>query len=271
MTAQNLDDRASAGALTPGTGTPGNGTPGNGTPEQAMEEHYRLPVHWLKEYRIRRFNREEKQRIVFRLLASAGATRADDRPDGVDFLDVGCGDGRWRDDIATRRAPGSRIAGVDHSERAIAFARLICPDHTFTVSSGSQLDFPDHSFDLVSAIEVIEHVPDGSEETFLAEIFRVLRPGGALIFTTPSIRAPMPPTHYRHYTLDRLQDLHRDAGFDVVETRGFMRRCVGRSRWVVDWLNEFPLLWKIGRYYHRESDPGVATCLIVLARKPKAP
>ena len=232
------------------------------SPEQAMEEHYRLPVHWLKEYRIRRFNREEKQRIVFELIESQLAPGV-----AVDFLDVGCGDGRWTDDIAKQLAPGSRIHGIDHSDRAIAFARLICPDYTFGVSSGGQLDFDDASFDLVSAIEVIEHVPDGAEENFLAEIHRVLRPGGALVLTTPSVRAPMPPTHYRHYTLDRLLELTRGAGLEPLESRGFMRRCTGRVRWVVDLLNEFPLLWKIGRYFHRESDPKFATCLIVLASK----
>jgi SAM-dependent methyltransferase len=46
-----------------------------------------------------------------------------------------------------------------------------------------QLTYPDASFDLVTSTEVFEHVPD--DRRAFAEVYRVLRPGGLLVFTVP--------------------------------------------------------------------------------------
>lgn len=234
-------------------------------PVATMEAEYALPFHWMKEYRLRRFNRLEKQRIVFELLADAGVDR---QP--VDYLDVGCGDGRWTADIGDRLAAGSRRVGIDFSPRAIGFARLIRPDMEFLVGTGAELELADRSFDLVSAIEVIEHVPPGEEEGFLAEIHRVLRPGGSVVLTTPSVHAPVPQKHFRHYTPDRLVSLLEGAGLAVDDVRGFMLPCLGATRRVVDLLVEFPVLWKLGRRYHRETPPERAADLLLRAHRPLA-
>ena len=50
-----------------------------------------------------------------------------------------------------------------------------------------QLTYPDASFDLVTSTEVFEHVPD--DRRAFAEVFRVLRPGGRLVFTVPLMDA----------------------------------------------------------------------------------
>jgi ubiquinone/menaquinone biosynthesis C-methylase UbiE len=47
----------------------------------------------------------------------------------------------------------------------------------------NKLDFPDHHFDFVTMLAVIEHM-DNPEEIF-QEVYRVLRPQGRFIFTTP--------------------------------------------------------------------------------------
>lgn len=70
---------------------------------------------------------------------------------------------------------------------------------------------PDSSFDIVVAIEVIEHVTD--DHAFVAQIFRVLRPGGTVYLTTPNgdyIRNEPPhhnPDHKRHYKRTQLVSL----------------------------------------------------------------
>jgi len=50
-----------------------------------------------------------------------------------------------------------------------------------------QLTYPDGSFDLVTSTEVFEHVPD--DRRAFAEVYRVLRPGGRLVFTVPLMDA----------------------------------------------------------------------------------
>src|SRR5438874_6136765 len=52
-------------------------------------------------------------------------------------------------------------------------------------ASGAALPFADGSFDCVVFSEVLEHVPASEEERCLAELRRVLRPGGTLLLTTP--------------------------------------------------------------------------------------
>jgi SAM-dependent methyltransferase len=89
-------------------------------------------------------------------------------PEGVaSLLDVGCGDGRITHRFA-ERVP--RVVGVDASEAALAFVEVEA-----RLGPVDRLDFPDRSFDLVSCLEVIEHLPDGVFEACLAELARVAR------------------------------------------------------------------------------------------------
>lgn len=112
------------------------------------------PSHWQ-----RRHHRDESARI---------ASTLEMLPDGVEsLLDVGCGDGRITNRFADR-VP--RVVGVDASEAALAF--VDAENHRSPVD---RLDFPDRSFDLVSCLEVVEHLPDGVFEACLAELARVTR------------------------------------------------------------------------------------------------
>jgi SAM-dependent methyltransferase len=65
-----------------------------------------------------------------------------------------------------------------------------------------------NSYDMVVSIEVIEHVP--ADDAFVANIAKVLKPGGAFIFTTPNgdfLPNDSNPDHVRHYTKQGLGDL----------------------------------------------------------------
>ncbi|MEM6457497.1 MAG: methyltransferase domain-containing protein, partial [Acidobacteriota bacterium] len=231
---------------------------------------YRLPYHWFPEERLKRFEREEKQRILARLLDDARA----DAPTAVArHLDVGCGDGRWTHDLHAhlqRRAPDVRTEGVDFSARAIGFARLICPHLTFHVHTGTSLPFDDGAFDLVSAIEVIEHVPDDQERAFLRELRRVCAAGGLLLLTTPSWNLPLTHHHERHYDVDRLVDLIAEAGFRVIGVRGQSRAVRGRGRWLRKRMNWMPKVWKLWRFSYRERPPARSLNLMVVARAASA-
>ncbi|MEM3521973.1 MAG: class I SAM-dependent methyltransferase [Candidatus Bathyarchaeia archaeon] len=98
--------------------------------------------------------------------------------EGLKHLDVGCGDG-----VRIRMVkPKGEIVGIDIDDEMLSYAKkrgII----TFKESI-EKMHFPDNSFDLVTAIEVFEHV----EHPVLgfAEIYRVLKPRGFFICVTPN-------------------------------------------------------------------------------------
>ncbi len=123
-------------------------------------------------------------------------------------------------DLGARRSPytGSlrgTVVGLDlpvSEENWLGFnskslAQFSGPQHVPVFGRGEQIPFKDNTFDAVLMIEVIEHVED--DRAVVDEIFRVLKPGGVLIATTPNGRtAPIPAKHHRrHYTPEGLAEL----------------------------------------------------------------
>jgi len=97
-------------------------------------------------------------------------------------LDVGCGGGRTINKLAN---VADKVHGIDYSEESVATAHRI---NTRWIDIGrvsiregtvSQLPFPDGTFDLVTAIETHLFWPDLPKD--FAEVFRVLKAGGALL------------------------------------------------------------------------------------------
>jgi SAM-dependent methyltransferase len=91
---------------------------------------------------------------------------------GKTALDLGCRDGYWSEKLAAR---GYQVTAVDLMPKY---------EKALTVNADLPLPFPDNSFDLVWSSEVIEHLKDPAFT--VAEINRVLKPGGTLIMTTPN-------------------------------------------------------------------------------------
>ncbi len=122
-----------------------------------------------------------------------------------------------------------------------------------------QLTYADASFDLVTHTEVLEHVPDDARA--FAELHRVLRPGGTMLFTVPLYgghptveRARLRNGVVEHlmepaYHIDPLRGegilAFRDYGLDIVErlrTAGFAEASIVASRHGVPWLGDFPVI-----------------------------
>lgn len=99
------------------------------------------------------------------------------------FLDAGCGDGRYLAALAAELP--ERRAGFDLSERILeTAARRVEAD--LRQGSLEAIPFGDAAFDLVLCSQVIEHVVD--TERAVAELGRVLRPGGRLVVSTDNAR-----------------------------------------------------------------------------------
>lgn len=108
-----------------------------------------------------------------------------DLADVHDALDVGAGHGHWTRVVARRLAPGARVVGVEREPDWVAEAnRRAGPGQAYVVGTAEALPFPDASFDLVTCQTLLIHVADPS--AVLAEMRRVLRPGGRLMVAEPN-------------------------------------------------------------------------------------
>jgi 2-polyprenyl-6-hydroxyphenyl methylase/3-demethylubiquinone-9 3-methyltransferase len=100
----------------------------------------------------------------------------------LDVLDVGCGEGQLTAELA---GAGTAVVGIDVAEEALRRARSQHPSLDLRiVPADGTWPLEDSSFDVVWAGETIEHVADTA--TWLSEVWRVLRPGGTLLLSTPA-------------------------------------------------------------------------------------
>ena len=155
---------------------------------------------------------------------------------GDRVLDVGAGFGRHAFEVARR---GGRVIALDYAADEVTQTRTtiesmvadgeISIDQFLGVLRGdaTRLPFPDGTFDAVITSEVLEHIQD--DVGAIAEMHRVLRPGGVFAATVPSwmpetvnwrlsdeYHAPKSPGgHVRIYTATELHAKLRSAGFDV--------------------------------------------------------
>ncbi len=146
-----------------------------------------------------------RRRIFFDLL-----DRELPRGERLRILEIGCGAGGL---MGPMRRYGE-VHGLDIDRQYVAY----CRDRGFDrvlCGSGYELPFADGSFDLVTLFDTMEHIPDEAEA--LAEVHRVLKPGGRLFVSVPAYQWLWSQNdriahHCRRYTRKRLGVALRKAG-----------------------------------------------------------
>ena len=98
-------------------------------------------------------------------------------PQGLRWLDVGCGNGAFTEVVIARSAPAA-VSGVDPSEGQLTYARTrpAAKLAEFRRGEAQALPYPDRSFDAATMALVISFVPDPAKA--VREMLRVVRPGG---------------------------------------------------------------------------------------------
>jgi SAM-dependent methyltransferase len=136
--------------------------------------------------------------------------------EGHNVLDLGCRSGA----LTQHFVEGNEVVGVDVDQAALAKAeeRGITP---VVADVEEPLPFPDESFDAVVAGELLEHL--AFPETLVAEVERVLEPGGSFVGSVPNAfnfqrrlrfllgKPPeQDPTHLRMFSREQLRELLAD-------------------------------------------------------------
>lgn len=167
------------------------------------------------------------------------------------LLDIGCGAGTL---LSAARRAGWDAAGTEVSRPAVEHVRR----EGFEVFAGElhEARFPAGHFDVVTASEILEHLPD--PRVLLAEVARILRPGGLFWGTTPhgrglSARAlgvewstVSPPEHLQLFSLGGLRRLLTSAGFN-------------RARVITQGFNHYEVRHALLKKRRRQGDAKAAT------------
>ncbi|WP_289031124.1 class I SAM-dependent methyltransferase [uncultured Algoriphagus sp.] len=134
-----------------------------------------------------------------------------------DSLEIGCGEGRG---VETLLPLATSYVGIDKIGEGSAdgrerFQGVDCRQAGIPPLEG----FGDESFDTIVSFQVIEHIQD--DRLFLQEIYRMLKPGGKAIISTPNNTHTLSrnPWHVREYVPQELIDL-AEGIFDKVEAKG---------------------------------------------------
>lgn len=151
------------------------------------------------------------RRFVRPFVSRATAGRA-----GLRILDCGCGTGRNLSLLGEAGQP----YGFDLNQSGLEIARRAGHRRIVRATVGV-VPFPDESFDLVTSFDVIYALPDEVETAALAEMYRVLRPGGSLILNVAAMKIlrgnhSVLSREIRRYSRPGLRRVVERAGFNIV-------------------------------------------------------
>ncbi|MEU7139652.1 class I SAM-dependent methyltransferase [Nocardia sp. NPDC046473] len=117
-------------------------------------------------------------RLNTRLVALSGAAP------GHQVADIGCGPGDLARKLAARIGPDGSVIGIDPAAEMIDYATEHSNDVTncrFELGAAQTLPLPDACFDLVTSTFAMHHIPEAQRSAAIAQMFRILRPGGTLL------------------------------------------------------------------------------------------
>jgi SAM-dependent methyltransferase len=122
---------------------------------------------------------QERHRKTLMLLQAAGYHTLE----GLDILDIGCGDGNMLRQFLQWGGAPENMAGIELREAAVEKSHQLSPDLDVRCGSATELPWPDSSFDLVCQHTVFTSILDaGMKKKVTSEMLRVLRDGGGVLW-----------------------------------------------------------------------------------------
>lgn len=130
------------------------------------------------------------------------------------ILDIGCGTGMLMEDLAHF----GRVCGLDFSPVALNYCKQRGLSR-LARADVQAMPIRSQSVDLVTALDLVEHVPD--DRRLMAELYRILAPGALALLTVPAHPSlwsdhDVALHHHRRYTKRAFRELLNEAGFQVL-------------------------------------------------------
>ena len=196
------------------------------------------------------------------------------------ILNIGCGNGAFEYLTANT---AREIVGIDVKYEDILQAKEECvkfKNVNFVKANILEDNFPSNSADVVTMLDVIEHIPKEIEPEVLKKIYKILKPQGQVVISTPleNVTKYFDPAWYlkprhRHYTKEQLVEFLIDAGFEVerIYTSGgfyemFSMFLFYPFKWILNMEVPFKKFFDKQREKEYKVDGGFVT-LFVVGRK----
>jgi len=226
---------------------------------------------------MKKYNNTIKQRLSGRHFTCAEAIDYTDKK----ILNIGCGNGSFEFLVGDK---AKEIVGIDIKYEDIFQAKEECSNLknvNFVELNLLEKDLPDGSPDVVTMFDVIEHITKNTEIIILKKIYKILKPNGQIVISTPlkNFTKYLDPAWYiyprhRHYTKEQLIELLIKAGFEVekIYTSGGFYEMVSMLlfypfKWILNLEIPFKKWWDEKRKIEYKRDNGYVT-LFVIAKKP---
>jgi 2-polyprenyl-3-methyl-5-hydroxy-6-metoxy-1,4-benzoquinol methylase len=130
------------------------------------------------------------------------------------LVDVGTGDGRLVRELSLN-FKDKKITGIDYSEKAINMAKAMNPKLDFVYLDITRDDFGQR-FDVLTLVEVFEHIPLDQCEKFVSSLKNLLNHNGVIFLTVPHKNKPLSEKHFQHFSFKSLKEYY-EKDFEVVD------------------------------------------------------
>jgi SAM-dependent methyltransferase len=200
-------------------------------PQQRIQEiRYQFPYHYIPNYDDGDFIQARALTWGYEYLAYIRFVIEKVRSLSFgSLLDAGCGDGRFLYELR-RVCPDKELVGIDSSEQAIRYARALSPNVEYICGDIGNPVALRRQFDIVTLIEVLEHVPPDGVREFVEGLQTRVKTNGILLATVPSQHVKVARKHYRHFDLELLREALQP--YFAISEHCFINRISWRAKWM---------------------------------------
>ncbi|MFH0852542.1 MAG: class I SAM-dependent methyltransferase [bacterium] len=170
-----------------------------------QENKYFFPYHYIPYFENGYFSQTRNLYWGYEYLSYLGFIL--DKIKSLKFdslLDIGCGEGRFLCEI-NQKIPGKGLAGIDPSERSVSFAKAFNPGLEFICGNIQTVNLQ-KKFDVITLIEVLEHIRPEETLNFLKALRDHMDNSGFLMLSVPSDNMELNPKHYQHFNARSLKN-----------------------------------------------------------------
>jgi 2-polyprenyl-3-methyl-5-hydroxy-6-metoxy-1,4-benzoquinol methylase len=156
-----------------------------------------------------------------------------------------------------------KIVGIDYSQRAIDIAKALNPTSEFKRLNIIE-DKINERYDLITLIEVFEHIPLELTDKFIDSLQNILNKDGVLLLTVPHKNRKLQDKHFQHFDIERIKTyfnnyfIVEEVVFFEKTTRGFslLKKILSNNLFILNSIYINNMIYRLYKKYYFYSDEG---------------